>query len=140
MADSIHHSAVDGIGYTSGTPADPGIVANQQLRWFGNPNNLSGNQTANQQIGAVALPAIAAGTTGTVTVANGLVGLTSYIFLTAVNNPGVAAPTAPGDTTAGRGMDVWLENNNNGAGFVIGYRPAAAMAAAWNCFYLIINS
>ena len=128
-------SAVHGIGFDNDlqpTP-NPGVLPGMTFKVLGQTSNLAAGNAANQQTGTVALPALAAGTVGTVVVPNTLVtATTSLVLLTARIGP-------LGDATAARGVLVWIESVGAGT-FTIGYlSPSALMANPWACHYYIVN-
>src|SRR5690349_14848917 len=131
-------SAVDGISYddTTATAPNPGITPGKRLKVLGQTVNKATGAVANQQIGTVDLPILAAGATGTVAVSNSQVTANSLIFVSVANE--TAAGAFAGDTTAGRCVDAWIESVGSGT-FTIGYHATAAMSADWSVYYLIFN-
>ena len=127
-------SAVDGLGVdTLGEGINAGVLTGRKLKWFGQTAGVAAGNVANQGIGTVALPALAAGAVGTVVVGDTLVTTNSLILLTSKIGP-------LGDATTSRGVIVWVESVNNGVGFTLGYlSPSAAMANPWACHYLVVN-
>jgi hypothetical protein len=119
---------------------DLAISLGRKLVYIGQTVNKVTGLIANQAIGVALLTSnggtVTAGTTGTVVVTNSKIGANSIVILTAVNE--VSAGTFQGDTTAGRGMTVWVEAIASGS-MTLGYRPTANMAADWSCNYLIHN-
>jgi hypothetical protein len=135
-------SSIDGltIDNTDANNANPCLITGRRLKWLGQTNNKVTSNVANQQVGTALLSSssgtVVANSTNTVVVNNSLVTTNSIIFLTAANE--VSAGTFGGDTTAGRGMDVWIESVTAGH-FTVGYRPTANMAQDWSVNFLIIN-
>lgn len=126
--------SVDQLG--SNAP-NPGLSPGRSWNVFGQTHNQSGSSVANQAEGTVSLPAIAAGASGTVTIANSLITGNSLVLLTVVNMP---AAGGAGDATANRGVSAWIDSIAAGT-MTIGYRNDGQniMSQAWSCNYRITN-
>ena len=142
---ALNPTSVYGIGYDNDpsnqqVQPNPGVLPAKKLQMLGQANNKVTANVANQQVGTALLSSsggtILANTFNSVTVTNTLVTASSIIFLTAVNNTANGAFAT--DTTAARGMDVWVESVASGS-FVVGYNPRANMAADWSVNYLVFN-
>src|SRR5260221_14368093 len=94
--NAIRQSAVHGIGHDGpgNDPENPGILTGILLKFFGNPTNNVSGTVNNQQVGSVALPAINAAATGTITYTNNKIKATSRVFAQ-------VRQTNTGDTPAG---------------------------------------
>jgi hypothetical protein len=137
------YSQMDGMGYTdpNALPKKPGWLAGIWQQYFGQPTNNVTGVVANQGIGTALLTStsgtVLAGSTNTIYVPNTLVTANTIVMLTAANL--VSAGTFAGDTTALRGMEVWIESVTATYGFVIGYSPKANMSHDWSCWYELKN-
>jgi hypothetical protein len=131
-------TSIDGLtydDYVNNVPA-LGLMATRALRWFGQTINKVTGNVANEQIGTLNLPVLAATTTGTVTLTNSKITANSLIFLSVCNktNSGGA-----GDTTAAREVTAWVENQPTAGSATVGYYTSVLMSQAWCVHYLIIN-
>ena len=97
-------------------------------------NNSTSAPVANQPLGVVALPAIAAATTGTVTITNSLIGTTSYIFTQLRRGstvPAVGAQAITAFATPPTAGSCVINIRNAGA--------TATLATDFQLWYLIVN-
>lgn len=91
-------TGVDGIGYDdlAAFPPHPGTKAGRKLKSLGQTSNRAGASVADQDCGTVAIGALAAGASTTVTITNSLITTLSLIRVQPMN----VGPNA----TAGRGL------------------------------------
>ena len=113
------------------SPNQPGVLPGSKEICLGQSSSAVGSQTANQNMGTVALPHIAANTRGTVTVNNTLAVSASMIQITSWNNNA--------DATASLAVPVALGAVVSGTSFVIEYMPTATMAQDWAAIYRIVG-
>jgi len=123
-------SAVDGIGYkdlTSIAGAQPGLLAGRKFYFLGQTDNRIASNVANQGIGTVALPALAAGATGTVTITDSLITFLSIVLLTVKRGTttpaagALAAITVSGQQPSSGSVVVDIRNNGSVATLATDY-------------------
>jgi hypothetical protein len=126
-------SVVDGIGYDDmkANGPNPGVLPGHKLKWLGQTGNTASGSVADQGIGTVALPPIAAGATGSITITDARITAASLIFVSVKDGP------TP-DTAAGRGVVAWAKAPTMGQ-VVVNYTPLATMANAWALHYWVVN-
>lgn len=129
-------SSVDGIGYdgdvTTGN-RNAGWIAGRKPVSLGQTVNTVASTVADQMTGTVALPALAAAATGTVTITNALITANSMIF----------TQVRRGTTTGAAGAGVVTEAQAPTAGScVISVRnpgSAASLSTDYELWYWIVN-
>lgn len=93
MTTTGYLSDVDGIGYdnpANATP-NPGVLPGRKLKMLGQAGNTVASNVANQGVGTVAVPALAAGATTTLTITDSTITTASLIDLQAAY--GTTPPT-----------------------------------------------
>lgn len=127
---------VDGIQYDvdpSTNVHNPGVASGRKLKMLGQTGNTVATQVANQQIGVIAAPALAAAATGTTTITNSLITTSSILF----------GSIRRGTTTgaAGAGVVFEFQAPANGSCVVSFRNPgsAASLSTDYQLAYIVIN-
>jgi hypothetical protein len=135
---TTYMSAVDGIEYDNligNSTYNPGLKANRKFKIHGQTANIVASNVANQEVGTVAVPALAAGATGTITISNTLITTTSLVqvmgWRIGTTTPGAGAYVAPTYFAAPASGSVVLN--------IINPTAVAILSTDFQLWYRIVN-